>query len=75
MKTIFMKWKQGQNPVKKQCGSTYIDFEGKELADLVYICDEDEGHDGLHMDKVERKAWIAENLRLRTLPKSDEETR
>jgi hypothetical protein len=54
-------------PEPVQCGSTYVIFTNDHYADVVYICDEDEGHGGLHMDKVERKAWTQENLRLRTV--------
>jgi len=66
MRTIKLGWKQDKNPVKVDtCGSAYVDFEGQELAELVYICDEPAGHDSLHIDKVERKAWAAPDLRLR----------
>jgi len=67
MKTIFMKWKANKNPVKQgPCGSVYVDFEGQPLAEVVYICDEPTKHEGLHIDKVERKAWANPDLRLRS---------
>lgn len=67
MKTWWLSWKQDKNPVKVgPCGSVYVDFEGQPLAEIVYICDEPMEHPGLHIDKVERKAWANPDLRLRS---------
>ena len=52
--------------VLKTCGSAYVDFDGQPLAETVYICDEPLNHEGLHIDKVERKAWANPELRLRS---------
>jgi len=65
MRKWWKSYKVSAPIVLKPCGAVYVNFKGDDFTEVVYICDEPDGHGKLHIDKVERVAWAEPDLRLR----------